>query len=468
MDKALPTTLPDYESAIQWIYDRIDYERIRPRRTSSHFRLERIERLLSLIGSPQQRIPAVHLAGTKGKGSTAAILDSILRASGIRSGLFTSPHIHRFEERMKIDGEEPTHDEMTAMVSELQLKLADAPSEFIDGNITFFEVATLLAWMFFDRRKIEIAVLETGLGGRLDCTNVCDPLLTIITSIGLDHTHILGDTLPKIAAEKAGIIKSGVPVLSWVKQPDARAVVIEQSARLACQLLQGDLDILVDSMSEAGDSFDGCSQRISVQTPKRKHSNLLLKLAGSHQARNAALAVTAAEILSERDTRITDASIADGVANVNWPLRFEVFQGRPDIVLDAAHNPDSIAALVDTFRIAFGQRKTRVLVFGSSQDKDAQEMLRQLLPEFTHVILTEFLTNPRAIDRQKLFEWATAIGLDFRATIFTADTPDAALQMATAACQSNQPTDNIVCVAGSIFLAAEVRDLLVRNREPQP
>ncbi|APZ91297.1 bifunctional folylpolyglutamate synthase/dihydrofolate synthase [Fuerstiella marisgermanici] len=473
MDEALPAMRLTYESAIRWIYDRIDYERIRPRRTSPHFRLERIERLLSLIGSPQQRIPAVHIAGTKGKGSTAAILDSILRCSDIRTGLFTSPHIHQFEERMKVSGQMPSREDMTAMVSELRLKLADAPAELLDDNVTFFEVATLLAWMFFDRQQVEIAVLETGLGGRLDCTNVCNPRLTIITSIGLDHTHILGDTLPKIAFEKAGIIKPGVPVLSWVQQLEARKVVADRAAELGCRLLQGGEDISV-ICSEAPPAETGRgSQQITIQTPQREYSSLTLNLAGRHQARNAGLAVTAAELLSEGDSRITEATIAKGVAGVEWPLRFEIFQSEPTIVLDAAHNPDSVTALVETFRAAFGDRATRVLIFGSSQDKDAQAMLKILMPEFSHVIVTEFLTNPRAVARQQLLDWATThrdsdCGKISSPSIAIADSPAAALQAGQATCNSLETADSIICVAGSVFLAAEVRELLVRNKEPQP
>ncbi len=473
MDEALPATRLTYESAIRWIYDRIDYERIRPRRTSPHFRLERIERLLSLIGSPQQRIPAVHIAGTKGKGSTAAILDSILRCSGIRTGLFTSPHIHQFEERMKVGGEMPSRDDMTAMVSELRLKLADAPAELLDDKVTFFEVATLLAWMFFDRQQVEIAVLETGLGGRLDCTNVCNPRVTIITSIGLDHTHILGDTLPKIAFEKAGIIKPNVPVLSWVQQPEARKVVADRSDELGCRLLQGGEEISVIYPKNVPTKTGKGSQQIAIQTPQREYSNLTLNLAGKHQARNAGLAVAAAELLGEGDLRISKATIAEGVASVEWPLRFEIFQPEPTIVLDAAHNPDSVTALVETFRVAYGDRATRVLIFGSSQDKDAQTMLKILMPEFSHVIVTEFLTNPRAVARDQLFDSATVLcnsdGAKHKSpSVSIADSPAAALQAGRATCNSFETADSIICVAGSVFLAAEIRELLVRNKEPQP
>ena len=212
----LSQRVQSYDEAVRWIYERIDYERIPPVRASPHFQLDRVRRLLALIDSPQERIPAVHIAGTKGKGSTAAMVDSILRASDIRSGLFTSPHIEAFEERMTVRGRQPAEDEITQLVSSLQRSLRTADGDLRNNPPTYFEVATLLAWMYFDRHDAELVVLETGLGGRLDCTNVCHPIMTIITNISLDHTSILGNTLQKIAFEKAGIIKRDVPLVTGV------------------------------------------------------------------------------------------------------------------------------------------------------------------------------------------------------------------------------------------------------------
>ena len=450
MDNVLPTSTTDYDSAVRWIYDRIDYERIRPRQSSTHFRLERIERLLSLIDSPHLRIPAIHIAGTKGKGSTATMVDSILTASGIRSGLYTSPHVHNFEERMRVQGKLPSPSELTSLVAELQNRLNNADPAIVEDEPTYFEVATMLSWMYFDRNNVEIAVLETGLGGRLDCTNVCRPLLTIITAIGLDHTHILGDTIEKIAAEKAGIIKHSVPVLTWPVRSGALSVISDTAAKNDSELLVGGQDIRVLSRS-----VQPRGQRFSIATPWREHLDLFLPLAGEHQSRNAALAIAAADLLSKSDTRITAKTIADGIAGVSWPLRFEVFPSSPTVVLDAAHNVDATAAFVATLNESMPRSKQkRVLIFASSKDKDAQGMLNCLLPEFDAVVLTEFLTNPRATDVHELTAMCSAANID----VSTAATPQEASKAATTSAGS----DGLVCGTGSIFLAAELREILRR------
>ncbi len=458
MEKTLPTTtVTTYEHAVRWIYDRIDYERVRPRRQSNHFRLERVERLLALIDSPQQRIPAIHIAGTKGKGSTAAMVDSILTASGIRSGLFTSPHIHQFEERMRVDGNMPAPDELTSVVRCLKETLLDADADLIQDGVTYFEVATLLAWMFFDRNDVELAVLETGLGGRLDCTTICQPLATIITNIGLDHTHILGDTIEQIAAEKAGIIKLDVPVFSWVRQPDAVRVVTERSAELKCELFRGERDIF-ERVQEAIPGDVG-QQRFVVETPLATHEDLMLPLLGDHQRRNAALAVAVSDFLSQEDHRITKHSVAEGLASLSWPLRFEVVSTSPFIVLDAAHNPDSIEACLNTLNGQNWPTARRTLIFAVSRDKDAQQMLQLVRPHFDTIIVTRFETNPRAYSPQELAELLdhgqSADPAD-TVTVVTAETPAEALSVARKTVGSN----GVICGTGSIFLAAELRNLL--------
>lgn len=460
MNNPPPTTLPRYQDAIRWIYERINYERVCPQRSSAHFCLERIETFLSLVGSPQQRIPVIHIAGTKGKGSTAAILDSILRASGIRSGLFTSPHMHRFEERMRVDGQMPSNDELAALVVELQAGLTEAPADLIDSDITYFEVATLLAWMFFDRKATEYVVLETGLGGRLDCTNVCQPLVTIITNIGLDHTRILGDTVDKIAFEKAGIIKPGVPVLTWTTQPEAFSVIRDRAKEIGCPLFCGDREISVTGQRLEQDGL----RRFTINSPVRQHDNLVSVLRGDHQTRNAALAVAAADLLSEVDDRITCSSVARGIATVVWPLRFEVFDGKPTIVLDAAHNPHSVDALVATLKENFSSKDRYVLIFASSRDKDARRMLEQLCPEFDRVILTEFQKNPRAADAGKLAQWAREFTLHggtaaSQQNVLEASTPDEALRMA----RIMAGPEGLICGTGSIFLAAEIQQSLLNE-----
>lgn len=459
MDKALPTSIESYEDAVQWIYDRINYERVRPQKSSNHFRLERVEKLLQLIGSPQARIPAVHIAGTKGKGSTAAILHSILKASGVRSGLYTSPHIELFEERMRVDGDMPTPEELTKLVAQLASLLANADPDLVADGPTYFEVATLLAWMYFDTKKVDIVVLETGLGGRLDCTNVCSSILTIITSIGLDHTYILGDTLEKIAWEKAGILKPGIPLLTWVDQPEVINVIRDRATELDCKVSWRGEELT----AVVKDSTSINCQTVDVRVTDAVYKNLQLPLLGRHQAGNLALAVAAADFLSRDDERITPASIARGVQQTEWPLRFEIFGDRPPIVLDAAHNPDSIAAFIATCRDYFPDR-SRTLIFASSRDKDAAAMLRILLADCERIVLTQFQFNPRAIEAadleatlRRLCEEMNVPGPE----IHVAETPTQALQIA----EDSTPEDGIICCAGSIFIAAEVRGLLTSKKK---
>lgn len=513
MDKPFLNTIMTDADADRWIYDRIDYERVRPRKASTHFRLERVERLLSVIGSPQKRIPAVHIAGTKGKGSTAAILDSILTCSGIRSGLFTSPHLHQFSERMRVNGRMPDRARLTSMVADLQQRLQQADPEIVEDGPTYFEVATLLGWMYFDQEQVEVAVLETGLGGRLDCTNICRPLITIITNIGLDHTHILGDTLEKIATEKAGIIKSTVPVLTWTRQPEARDVIIRRASELNCPLFVGGEDIVETSdcgnepspysarSSESGSSsaFDDSpatvksaaaavrshGQTFSVTTPWGSHKNLALPFSGDHQRRNAALAVAAADFMSQTEARITPESIQQGLASAKWPLRFEVMEHEGCcVILDAAHNPDSIAAFLTTLNQQTSRQQFRILIFASSQDKDAAQMLSQVCSEFDLILLTQFQKNPRAFPTAVLRTLLQTACEERNASNASAHcvpevveccTPQAALERALkgtthrvnsdTTARPTEPVLNatgtpVICGTGSIFLAAELRELV--------
>lgn len=462
MNMARPTPIESYEDALRWLYDRIDYERIRPT-GQSPFRLERSERLLKRIGSPQERIPCVHIAGTKGKGSTAAMIDSILQAAGIRTGLFTSPHIEQFEERMRVCGHMPKPEQLTRLVARLSEILGSAETESGDREPTFFEMTTLLGWMLFDEMNVELAVLETGLGGRLDCTNVCEPLVTVITSIGLDHTHILGNTLQKIAFEKAGILKRGVPVVQGQLPGDADAVVEERATELGCPRFVCGRDFAWHHSSPP--KRDGKPERAARQqdlmilTPHRRHDGLTIPLLGVHQAHNASLAVMACELLRENGwSQIDDSAINHGLKQTHWPLRFEIFDGEPTIVLDAAHNPDSMRAVCQVLEGSEWKNRRRVLIFAASADKDVRSMMSIVLPHFDEVVLTRFLGNPRSVIVAQLREFAAEIlvGNDRSPRIHGEESPGDALNKARSLTEAN----DMICVTGSIFLAAETRGLL--------
>jgi dihydrofolate synthase/folylpolyglutamate synthase len=463
MRNPLPTRIECYDDAIRWLYDRIDYERTRPSAHSNPFRLERIERLLQRVGAPHERIPAVHIAGTKGKGSTAAMVDSILQTAGIRTGLFTSPHIEQFEERMRVSGHMPNADQLTRLVARLCQVLQEAEMDVSDRIPTFFEVTTLLAWMLFDEEQVQIAVLETGLGGRLDCTNVCRPLVTVITSIGLDHTHILGDTISKIAWEKAGILKAGVPVVQGQLPGDADYVVESRARDLACPRFVCGRDFAWhDAGQEVAARVPKRSQKILVLTPCCNYEDLTVPLLGRHQAHNASLAIMTANLLRDGGyPQITADAITEGIRTTHWPLRFEILDGHPTIVLDAAHNPDSMRAVAGVLDGAEWQGRRRILVFAASADKDAASMLSIIVPNFDEVVLTRFIGNPRSVPPEQL--QALVDGLDsepFRHTQFhQASDPPSAIAKA----RQLAGHDGLICVTGSLFLAAEARVHLLKS-----
>jgi len=447
-----------YHAAITWLYDRIDYERTRPV-SQEPFRLERIQRLLTLIGSPHLRIPAIHIAGTKGKGSTAAMIESIARHAGIRTGLFTSPHIEQFEERMRVNSHMPSPETLTRLVRQLRNLLESPQVDDTDRIPTFFEAATLLAWMLFDEQHVQLAVLETGLGGRLDCTNVCSPVVTVITSIGFDHMAILGNTLDLIASEKAGIIKAGVPVVQGMLPAEADAVVASRAAELGCRryVCGTDFTWTEDAVADANHARRR-AQQLEFWTPAAVCRAATLPLLGKHQAHNASLAVMAAELAATHWPQIDRQAISSGLTQTRWPLRFEVLESQPTVVLDAAHNTDSLKALVQVLTAAEWQGRQRVLVFAVSSDKDYPAMLREILLHFDHVVLTRFSINPRSVPPETLAGLASELaGSGLQVPPLQLAHSAAA---AVAAAKHLAGPAGVVIVTGSIFLAAETRGLL--------
>lgn len=437
-----------YEAAIEWIYGLINFEKTVGR--SRDFRLDRTRRLLEAVGNPQQRIPAIHIAGTKGKGSTATMVASILTAAGYKAGLFTSPHITRFEERIRVDFCEPNAGEMVALVTQLQQL-----SERDDGLVpTYFEAALLMAWCHFATNQTDFSVLEVGLGGRLDATNVCDPEVCVVTSISLDHTNVLGDTLQEIAGEKAGIIKPGVPVVSGVTNPPARDVIRSVAAENGSALYELDRDIEVESR------VDGMGRScVSVTTPWRRLDELTLSAAGAHQASNAALAVTAVEVLRSQGLVAEANRIASGLERVHLPARIEVVALQPVTIVDGAHNEASVAAVVETLE-GMHLPRPRVVIFAASEQKDIAAMLSLLLPAFDMVILTRYIENPRAVPPNELAVVADELIASGSPGAFrTAPTPQDALSAA----RETEP--GVICVTGSFFVASEVRKLLVTNEK---
>lgn len=436
------TRTPD--EARQLLLDLVDYER-RPAPTSDAFRLDGIRALLAALGNPHERVPVVHVAGTKGKGSTSAMIAAGLTACGFRTGLYTSPHISRVEERFRIDGRVPDEDRFAELVDRLEhaCRLQPTPP-------TYFETVTALAWMHFDTSEVDVAVLEVGIGGRLDCTNVCRPVATVITNVGLDHTRLLGETPAAIAVEKAGIVKPGIPCASGVLEPSAREVVRDICRDRGAPLWEWTSEVTAES--EPVDSFPP-TFAARIRTPLREWPSLRIPLAGRHQVGNAALAVAALDALAERGWAIDPATAADGIAGVRWPLRFETVHEDPRVIVDAAHNEPSTIALVEA--LAARPSGRLIGVFACARDKDHVAMLRRFVPACGELVLTRFVGNPRAVDPAELEEVAQRLD-DGDTRIHVADDPAAAWTLARERCE---PSD-IVCATGSFFLAAEIRGLL--------
>lgn len=390
-----------YTTAIEWLFGTQD--------SGIKLGLDNVRRLLSALGDPQAELRCIHVAGTNGKGSVCAFLDSIARAQRIRTGLFTSPHLVRFNERIQINGS-PIEDD--GVVSGIQRIRALIEPEH---HPTFFEITTALAFDHFREEKVELAILETGLGGRLDATNVVTPLVSVLTSIDLDHQHILGDTLAKIAAEKAAIIKPRTPVVSGPQQAEASAVIEMTAAERSASLEY-------------------------VTSPIEGYQ---IGLAGSHQKINAAIAVAA---LRKAGIQTTSQHISDGLANVSWPGRFQQCGER--IILDGAHNPSAIHRLVTTWKEEMGDVRATI-IFGGLRDKNLSIMSRSLT-EIAQLFLAVPVQNRRAMPPAELV------------SLLPPGTPS--FESLTDAIEAAQKFDQPILITGSLFLVGEALSLLQPSR----
>jgi len=465
------------EAARAFWYGLINYEQRPP--APDDLRLEPMRRLLARLGDPHRRLRVVHVAGTKGKGSTAAMLAAIFRQSGYRTGLFTSPHLCRVEERFQVDGRPISPPELTALLNDIHAAVASSGGAGERGSggepnqataadssdfspplprspalpLTFFEAATAVGFLHFVRRRVGAAVVEVGLGGRFDSTNVCRPAVALITSISLDHTRQLGDRVALIAREKAGVVKPGRPAVSGAVAPEARAVIERACRERGAPLRQLGVDFHYEyEPGRVGrDPADDRPPRVRVTT-RRRWPAMELSLLGEHQAANAAVAVACVEELREQGWRIPDAAVAAGLAGAAWPARMETVGRRPLVVLDCAHNAASAEALVRTLRESFPPGR-RLLVFAGSADKDLAGMFRLLAPHFAHAFLTAYLGGARSTPPAELARLLRAAG---GPPATECDAPAAAW----AAARRAAGPDDLICITGSVFLAGELRPLL--------
>jgi len=447
-------------SALAWLDRRINFERAVPTAAPpGTFGLTRVRRLLAAVGHPHREFPVVHVAGTKGKGSTVAMLAAVLQAAGHRVGRYMSPHVDALEERICVGGRPISAAELVRafnVVIPAVEKMDRAAVRREGSGPTWFEVLTAVAFVHFARSRVDLAVLETGLGGRLDATNVSIPVLSIITSISLDHMHLLGSTVGRIATEKAGIIKRGCPVISAAIDPAARRVIAATADRRRAPLLQLGRDFEASLLPPNASDSPGdplAPGRVAVtlsSTPSAAPLVYPLAMRGAHQAINASLVVIAARSLNARGIHVPDRALAKGLRTARLPARIERIGERPLVILDAAHNVASMQSLVATLAPAARVFRPCVLVFAASADKQIEEMLAVVRGHFDHVVVTRYATNPRAATVTQLVDACRQARLPDPQV---ATTPAEALRVA----RSLATPRGVVCVAGSFFLAAEIR-----------
>jgi dihydrofolate synthase/folylpolyglutamate synthase len=454
-----------YNSALDYLYSFVDYSlKHSSELAKADFNLDRMFALMESLGNPQQKYPIIHVAGTKGKGSTSALCAWGLQAGGYKTGLYTSPHLEDFVERIQINGEPITHAQLVELVEEIKQHVAKIE------KLTTFEIVTALAFMAFAKHGVNAAVFEVGLGGRLDATNVVTPKVSVITSLSYDHMAVLGDTLEKIAGEKAGIIKEGVPVVSSIQKDEALRVLerVASEKKSSFTLVGKDLKYEYISSSLDGQSFklfalSGAQRSRSVSeigsalddhpsTALSKNSSsapdegltFTIPLLGLHQIENAATAYAALQVSG---LEISDEHIQKGFSQVKWPARFQVVRREPPMIFDSAHNQDSFERLRETLEEYFPGRPA-YLIFGASEDKNIPGMFAEMKPKIKTLIITR-ADHPRALETEHIRRLADQAGLESEAV-----SPVRAALAHALDLSSND--GSIVLSAGSMFVTAEV------------
>ena len=437
----------DYQQAEDYILSFTDYEKMPGiAYTSANYDLRRMEKLLQPLGNPHLGTRTVHVAGTKGKGSTAAMISQTLIAAGYRTGLFTSPHLHTIRERIRINGEMISEVDFTDIVAEIKPIVESVNEQAIFGKLTTFEILTAVVFIYFKKNRVNFQVLEVGLGGRLDATNVVKPDVCVITSLSLDHTEILGNSVAKIAVEKAGIIKQGCIVVSAPQVDDATQVIKRACSQQRAKLIQVGQD--VTWLKTGGDLY---RQTLAIST-KSGHYDLAIPLLGDYQLENAAIAVAAAEALISLGTIISSQNIARGLSQVSWPGRLQILTNEPMVVVDGAHNAYSMSKLVQAVKEYFDYKRCFVIL-GASCDKDISGMARELETLSNHIIITSS-THPRAALISSLAEKFDSLGIKAVAADNVAEALSKALTLA-------EKTD-LILVTGSLFVVAEAIDYVAK------
>ncbi|MCJ7516179.1 MAG: bifunctional folylpolyglutamate synthase/dihydrofolate synthase [Dehalococcoidia bacterium] len=441
----------DYRQAENYILSFTDYEKLPGiAYTSANYDLRRMEKLLQPLGNPHLGTRTVHIAGTKGKGSTAAMISQILIAAGYRTGLFTSPHLHTLRERIRINGEMISEADFASIVAEIKPLVESINKRAAFGKLTTFEILTAVVFTYFKKKRVDFQVLEVGLGGRLDATNVVKPDVCVITSLSLDHTEILGNTIAKIAAEKSGIIKPGCIVINAPQVDEAAQVVNQVCHQQQAKLIQVGQDV---TWNKTGGDLYG--QTLTVST-KSRYYDLTIPLLGDYQLENAATAVAAIEALAAFGAGISARNIVKGFGQVNWPGRLQILKREPMVVVDGAHNAYSMGKLAQAVKECFHYKRCFV-IFGTSCDKDISGMAQELEPLSNHIIITSSY-HPRAASILSLAEKFNSLGIKSVAADNVAEALAKALALAI-------KTD-LILITGSLFVVAEAIDYITEAKSP--
>jgi dihydrofolate synthase/folylpolyglutamate synthase len=457
-----------YSAALQWLYDRVDIEKSRPSRvTADILKLDRMKALLERMGNPHNAVRTVHVAGTKGKGSTCEMIACALEGCGYTVGLYTSPHLVDVRERIRVNRAMLSQAELAAALS--AVAAAAGELEAAHGPATFFEAITAAAFAHFAEQAVDVAVIEVGLGGRLDSTNVITPEVCALTSISLDHMEILGDTVEKIAWEKAGILKPGVPAISAPQKPGVVQVFREASDAVGAPLRvvgeELEYSVRFDAPPRAGAPVGGSRgprARVGLTTPRFEFEHVAVPLLGEHQAQNCATALGVLDALAERGFHVDEAGILAGLARTSMPGRMELVTpgagsgpaGSARLLLDGAHNADSMRCLMKAISTHLTY-DSMVIIFGCNADKDVPGMLKELAAGADKVIFTRATTTPRAADPRELARKFT--DLSGKMSHATKDLPEALSIAARAAGR-----DDLVCITGSLYLVGEAKKLVSR------
>ncbi len=450
----------NYQEALAYLYSLSDYERGGPYTRNREENLAREARLLEALGNPQLSYTSTLLAGTKGKGSTAAFIERVLREAGLRTGLYTQPDLHTFRERMRVNGRLISEEEVAELVPQVRAAAEEIEQRREFGPFITYELATALALLYFQRQHVEHAVLEVGLGGRLDATNVTQPLVSVIASISYDHTQILGDTLAKIATEKAGIIKPNGVVVTSARPPEALLAIAAVCRRQHAELIRigaagsdpaqaevetGQLPALSYHYQLEDRTED--RQHFTAWTPERVYAGLEIPLAGQHQLENATLALATLDMLRKIGISWDERALREGLRKMRWPARIDVVEHHPTIVVDGAHNADSMEKLMQALQDSFAFHRL-IVVLSLFRDKDLVGIARAL--EHADIVVLTRMVSPRAATVEQMQEIFAKHAP--HAEIHTAGDSRAAMGLAVGLAGDN----DLICATGSLYFAGEV------------